>query len=196
MSPTLTVAPSPATRALGLLGILGGAWLAAWILPFLPWGPEWVNLRLIALNLGAVAIVIALARRLPASSHVALAISAAALLSNLWYLAMVVFSVGRPVLPEPDPGFRLVMFWAGVAMWLADMAFGAMATRFGGVARWGALALAVGSALGFLGMDRLGLVQGQYRENRRPPRSRHHPPARLDPARPRRGHPAATRARA
>jgi hypothetical protein len=49
-------------------------------------------------------------------------------------------------------------------MWWADAAFGVVAARLGGMARWGGLALAAGSVAGFLGMDRLELVAGPYRE--------------------------------
>jgi hypothetical protein len=159
------VAPTRSTRVLGLLGILGGAWLVAWLLPFIPWGPEGINLRLVAFNVGAIAIVVALSRRLPPTARLASAIAALTVLANGWYLLMVVVSIGRPVPPEPDPVFRLIWFWVGVAMWWADAAFGVAALRLSsGVAQWGAAALAAGSVLAFLGMDRLELVAGPYRE--------------------------------
>src|SRR5262245_8466038 len=101
------VAPSRSTRVLGLAGILGGAWIVAWLLPFVPWGPEGINLRLVAFNVGAIAIALALARRLAPSARLAVAIAAATVLANAWYLLMVVLSIGRPVPPEPDPDFRL-----------------------------------------------------------------------------------------
>lgn len=158
------VAPTRSTRVLGILGILGGAWLVAWLLPFIPWGPEGINLRLVAFNVGAIAIVVALSRHLPPTARLAAAIAAVTVLANGWYLLMVVLSMGRPVPPEPDPDFRLIGFCAGVAMWWADAAFGVVALRFRGLARWGAAALAAGSVLAFLGMDRLELVAGPYRE--------------------------------
>ncbi len=161
---SLSVAPSRWTRLLGLVGIVGGAWIVAWLLPFIPWGPEGVNLRLMAFNLGAIAIVIALARRLPSSARLAAAIASLAVLANAAYLLMAVLSLGRPVPPQPDPAFRLTWFWVGVAMWWADAAFGFVALRFGGIARLGAAALAVGSVLAFLGMDRLELVIGPYKD--------------------------------
>lgn len=161
---SLTIAPSRATRVLGLAGILGGAWLVAWLLPFIPWGPEGVNLRLVAFNVGAIAIVVALSRRLPATARLAAAIAAITVLANAWYLLMVILGIGRPVPPQPDHDFRLIGFWAGVAMWWADAAFAVVALRFGGIARLGAAALAAGSVLAFLGMDRLELVAGPYRD--------------------------------
>ena len=98
---------------------------------------------------------------------------------------MVVLSVGRPALPEPDPEFRLVMFYAGLAMWLANSAFGFVALRLGGVPRWGALALAVGSLLAILGMSHLELsVADEPDDLRTPGPDRYRPERdRLDPAR-------------
>ena len=116
-------------------------------------------LRLVLFNLGAIAVVVALYRRQAAvGSRLLGLVASAAVLANTWYLVMVVLSVGRPALPEPDPEFRLVMFYAGLAMWLADSAFGFVALRLGGVPRWGALALAVGSLLAILGMSHLELT--------------------------------------
>jgi hypothetical protein len=43
-------------------------------------------------------------------------------------------------------------------MWLADAAFGLVSLRLGVVSRLGALALAVGSVLAIMGMDRFGLT--------------------------------------
>ena len=120
MGHSLSVAPSRTTRVLGLTGILGGVWLVAWLLPSIPWGPDGINLRLVAFNVGAIAIVVALSRRLPASSALAAAIVPITALANAWYLLMVILSIGRPVPPEPDPDFRLIGFWAGVAMWWAS----------------------------------------------------------------------------
>lgn len=155
--------PGSAIRALGILGIVGGLWLDAWLLPSVPWGPDGINLRIMAFNAGAIAVVLGLAAgRAALSSRLALTVAAAAVLANAWYLVWDVLSIGRPAPPEPDPTFRLVWFWAGVAMWWADAAFGVVAVRLGGIARWGALALAIGSILAFLGMDRLGLVAGPY----------------------------------
>ena len=144
-------------RILGTAGILGGAvLLAAFVLDI----PGSVNvLRLGLFNLGAIAVVVAVHRRQarPGSALDRL-VATAAVFANGWYLVMVLLSVGRPMPPEPDPDFRLVMFYAGLSMWLADSAFGFVTLRHRGVLRWGALALAVGSLLAILGMDRLELT--------------------------------------
>jgi hypothetical protein len=158
---SLAASPSISTRLLGILGILGGLVLVAAFLPSLPWNNELFQLRLVLFNAGAIAIAIAVHRRQAAASRrLSLAVAIPVILANAWYIAMVVLSIGRPQFPAPDPEFRLVMFYAGGAMWLADAAFGFVTWRLHTVTRWGALALAIGSLLAFLGMDRLELVRG------------------------------------
>ena len=146
-----------ADRVLGAAGILGGAvLLAAFVVDI----QDSVNvLRLVLFNLGAIGFVVATYRRqAPPGSRLFRLVASAAVLANAWYLVMVLLSVGRPVLPEPDPDFRLAMFFAGLAMWLADSAFGFVSLRGGGLGRWGSLALAVGSLLAILGMSHLELT--------------------------------------
>ncbi len=154
---SLAASPSTSSRMLGLVGILGGAFLlAAFVIDI---APGFNVLRIVLFNVGAMAIVIAVHRRQASASHrLALAAAAPAVLANAWYLAMVLLSIGRPQPPEGDSDFRLVSFFAGVAMWLTDAAFGLVTLRLGAVARWGALALAIGSVLAFTGMDRLALT--------------------------------------
>jgi hypothetical protein len=144
-------------RILGTLGILGGtALLAAFVVGI----PGEINtLRLVAFNLGAMAVVVAVHRRQASiGPRLAWLAASVAVLANAWYLVMVVLSAGRPQLPDPDPEFRLVMFYAGLAMWLADAAFGFVTLRYRVATRWGALALAVGSLLAILGMSHLQLT--------------------------------------
>jgi hypothetical protein len=147
--------PSTSSRVLGLAGILCGAVLLAPLLPFGLVG--YGALRIILFNVGSIAIVIGVHRR-QASAAPALAVLGAipALLANAWYLAMTMLaSDGR----QPFAGdFGLVYFFAGLAMWLTDAAFGFVTLRLGVVTRWGALALAVGSLLVITGIDRLGLT--------------------------------------
>ena len=135
--------------------------LVAAFLPNVSWGWELNNLRLVLFNAGAIAIAIAVHRRQVAvSRRLTLTVASAVVLANAWYMAMVVMSIGRPQFPAPDPEFRLVMVWAGVAMWWADAAFGLVTWRLGAVMRWGALMLAVGSAIAFTGMGHLEMVRG------------------------------------
>ena len=157
MTSSLVAAPSLPNRALGAAGILGGVVLLAAFVVAIP--GDMNTLRLVLFNLGAIAVVTAVQRRHGATgSQTALVVASAAVLANAWYLVMVVLSVGRPTPPSPDPDFRLVMFYAGLAMWLADAAFGFVSLRLGLVTRWGALALGLGSLLAILGMSHLELT--------------------------------------
>ena len=159
---SLAESPSSSTRLLGIVGILGGLVLVAAFLPNLPWTPELTGLRIVLFNAGAIAIAFAVHRRqAPISRRLSLAVAVAVILANAWYLGTVVLSIGRPQPPDADPEFRLVGFFAGVAMWWADAAFGLVAWRLRAVTRWGAAALAIGSILAFTGMDRLELVRGE-----------------------------------
>lgn len=119
--------------------------------------PDLNSLRLVLFNAGAMAIVIAVHRRqAPAAPALALLAAVPAFIANGWYLVMVVLAIGTLHPFAGDNG--LVFFAAGAAMWLTDAAFGLVTLRLNVVARWGALALAIGSVLAFTGMDRLELT--------------------------------------
>jgi hypothetical protein len=154
--------PTTQDRVLGILGIVGGAMLLAIWAPGFPWGAESIGpLRLVLFNAGAIAIVIAVHRRqLSTSPRLSTAAAVPAILANTWYLVMIVLSIGRPVFPEPDPGFRPILFYAAIALWLTDAAFGLVALRIGVVSRWAALALAIGSVLALAGVGGLGFTTG------------------------------------
>ena len=143
------------TRLLGLAGILGGAVLLAAFVIEIP--PGMNDARLVVFSLGAIAVVVGLNRREVTTSRTPLHVaSIAAVVANAWHLSMVVLSIGRESLFAGD--FGLVSFYAALAMWLADAAFGVVALRSGVASRWGPLALAIGSVLAIAGMDRLGLT--------------------------------------
>ncbi len=155
---SLSTSPSTLNRLLGLAGVLGGAvLLAVFVIDI---GPELNALRLALFNLGAIAIVVAVhMRQVTVAPRLSLLGAVPALIANAWYLGMIVLSIGRP---QPFAGdFGLVWFYAGVAMWLADALFALVTLRIGVLARWGALALAIGSPLALLGIDRLGLVSAE-----------------------------------
>ena len=155
MTHALATSPSASTRILGMAGIVGGGvLLAAFVVEV---APDLNNLRLVLFNLGVIAIVVAVHRRqVAAAPTLARGVAGATVLANAWYLSMVVLSMDRPSSFAGE--FGLVFFWAGVAMWLTDAAFGVVTLRLGLVTRWGALALAVGSVLAFTGIDRLELT--------------------------------------
>ncbi len=158
---SLAEPPSPITRVLAVAGLVGGGLLVAAFLPFVPWGTlDVFNLRLVGFNLGAVAIAIAMARRLsPDAPRLALAGAIPAIVANAWYLVMVLRLVALP--GEPGPGDY--GFWfdvAATAMWLGDAWFGAVVAWIGGGTRWLGVAMAVGSVFAWSGLSRLGLVSG------------------------------------
>jgi hypothetical protein len=153
---SLTTSPPASSRVLGLAGILGGVVLIAALLIDL--SPELNTLRLILFNAGAMAVVIGVHRRQVAAAPIlAWAVATAALVANAWSLAMVVLPAGG-IDPLGAGGFGLVLFAMEVSMWLAHAAFGLVSFRLGVVSRLGALALAVGSVLAIMGIDRLGLT--------------------------------------
>lgn len=155
---SLGTGPTAASRALGLAGIVGGAVLLAPLV--LPFPPVAVNqVRLVLFGIGAIAIVVAVHRRqAPAGPRLALSGAIPAILANAWYILMVVLAIVRD---SPFSGdYGAVLFAAGIALWLGDAWFGIVTGRLGVVSRWGAAALAVGSLLAVLGIDRLGLVDG------------------------------------
>ena len=155
--------PSIATKALATLGVIGGFVLVLAFIPNVQLIWDFVIVRLVLFNAGAIAIGLTVHRRqAPRSPRLSLAAATAMILANAWYLVMLILSIDRPVFPEPDPEFRLVMFYAGMAMWLSDAAFGLVALRLGAVSRWAASALMIGSILALLGMDRFELVRGPF----------------------------------
>jgi len=161
MAHSLTEAPSIPTRALGLIGILGGVALVLAFIPNVSWIWDFVAVRLVLFNLGAIAIGLAAYRGgALGSGRASVTVAGAMMLANAWYLTMGIVGIGRPQFPDADPDFRLIGFYAGAAMWLADALFGYLIWRVGTLARWVGLALAVGSLFAFAGMDRLELVRG------------------------------------
>jgi hypothetical protein len=154
--------PSKGSRALGLIGLLGGIALVIALVPNLPWTATLFNQRLVLYNVGAIAIIVAVHRRqASAAPLLSAAVVLPAILANVWYAAMIVIGIDRPQPPQADPDYRWIAFVAGVAMWLADAAFAFVAFRLAVVPRWAALGLAIGSVLAMVGMDRLELVRGE-----------------------------------
>jgi hypothetical protein len=150
MAHSISLAPTPASRLLGLLGVLGGAFLlAAFVLEM---SPDVMNVRLVLFNLGAIAVVLAVHRRQsPVSPRLALAAAIPALVTNAAYLVIVVRLVAQP--GEPGPGdYGQIFAWAAGAMWLSDLWFGLVTLWLGAVSRISALALVVGSVFAFLRM--------------------------------------------
>ena len=152
--------PPRSMRIFGLLGVAGGALLAAAFVPSLPWTQELFNLRLVLFNVGAIAIAIAVHRRQATRGHaLSLAGTLPAVLANGWYLVLMLLEWTGP---DPYDGFGIEVVYAAAALWIADLWFGLVAARLGAVTRVGAIAVAVGAGLTSLGMGNLGLVDGPY----------------------------------
>ncbi len=155
MPPTRTTPPSIVTRALGVVGMLGGLGLLAAFVIDLP--SAWNTARLVLFSAGAIAVATAAyGQQVSLSRALALAGTIPVVVMNGLWIAWILLAVGRE---RPFAGdFGLVGSWAGLAFWLADAWFGVMALRIGVLWRWSVLILAGGSLMAFTGMDRLGLT--------------------------------------
>jgi hypothetical protein len=152
---SLTVPPSTSSRLLGLIGIVGGAFLlAAFVVDI---APDVNVFRGIMFPVGAMAIVLAVHRRQSSTAPtLAFAGAAPAFVANVWTLGMMLLTIGNP---HPFAGVLGWMgFWGAVAMWLGDAWFGLVTLRLGVATRWGALALAIGSLFAVAGLDRFELT--------------------------------------
>ncbi len=144
-----------ATRALGVVGMLGGIGV---LLAFVVEIPPALNTARIVLSLcGAIAIGVALyGRQAFASRRLALAGTIPLIVTNGWYIVWVLLSFGRE---RPFAGdFGLVGFYAGLAFWLSDAWFGLAALQIRVVVRPALVFLLVGSLLAITGIDRLAFT--------------------------------------
>jgi hypothetical protein len=156
MAHSMSMAPSPASRILGLLGILGGAGLLVAFVIQIPADTNYI--RLFVFGLGGIAVVVAVhLRQLSVAPLLSLAAAVPALLCATWLFVMEVLLTGRQP-PVFGGTFGWVFFSASLAAWLAYAWFGLVSLYLRQVTRIGSAALAVGSLLGVLGIDRLGLV--------------------------------------
>jgi hypothetical protein len=156
---TAIASPSLTTRALGAAGVLGGIVLLSVFVTDIRPDLNWM--RLVLFNVGAIAVGIAMARRAMPPAAAVVITAGAVVITNAMHLGMTVLSLG---VERPFAGdFGLLFFWITLGMWLSDASFGAvLASRrhltSGLAGRGGAVALAVGSLLAIIGMDRIGLV--------------------------------------
>lgn len=156
--------PSGLTRLLGVVGVAGGLGILAafvasdLIFETLPW---LITVRILLFNIGAIAIIAGLEASAGATGSRSRSVIAwAAALSNAWYAGMTML----PVIGwAPFAGdHHIVGFLAGLAMWVTDAAFGLAVARRGGFLRVAGLTLALGSVMTLLGIDRLGLTNGEF----------------------------------
>jgi hypothetical protein len=155
MTPAIAPSLSAPSSLLGLLGIIGGAVLLAAFLIEIPPGLNVVRLALYLV--GAMSVVVAVhQRQVAVSPRLASLAATAAVVANAVVLLREILPYGPWHPFAGDNG--LVLFYASIAMWVTDAAFGLVALRLGMVTRWGAVALALGSTFAIAGIDRLGLT--------------------------------------
>ncbi|HUP83714.1 MAG TPA: hypothetical protein VM284_05960 [Candidatus Limnocylindria bacterium] len=157
---SLTLAPTPAARLLGLLGVLGGAFLLLGFIQLDAWTPDLFNLRLLVFNLGAIAIAIGVhMRQSKAGRLLSLSGAIPVVVANAVYLVftlMLVAKLGQLGAGDYQP--VLLFFLSAAAMWLSDAWFGLVTFRLRVLNRWSALALVIGSLAAFVGMGNFGLA--------------------------------------
>ena len=169
-----TFEPTRGMRLLGLFGVVGAV-LLLWA--YLSWDPFtnetlW-TIRLVVFALAGAAIALAFYRRqAQAAPTLALLTTAFVVIASIWYAAWIVISlnVERPFIGT----FGLVGLFAGIALWTSPTvwAIGLLHTgaAWAGMSRGLALAtrigtiLLVGSIAGWLGDDRLGMVDSLWGE--------------------------------
>jgi hypothetical protein len=154
---SISVAPTPASRLLGILGVLAGALILVGFLGLigLNISPDLFNLRLVLYNLGVIAVVFGVHRRQSrAGKRLALSGAVPAALSNFAYMLVILRVVAQPGEVGPGP-FQPIILTTAVtsAMWLSDAWFGVVTLKLGVLNRWSAMALLVGSLAALAGMD-------------------------------------------
>ncbi len=153
---SLSMAPTPVGRALGVLGVIGGAFLLVTFLG-VSINPDLFNLRLVLFNIGAVAVVLAVhLRQRTVAPRLSLVGAIPAVLANAAYLILITRLVAQPGDLGPGDYGPFIPYVAG-AMWLSDLWFGVVTFRLGVLSRMSSAALVIGSTAAFAGMGVFGL---------------------------------------
>ena len=156
MTASRTPLPSIGTRALGVVGILGGLGL---LTAFVVEIPSALNsVRLVLFCAGAIAIAIAaLGRHAAVSRRLALAGTIPLVVANAVYIAWILLSLGEE---RPFAGdFGIVGLLGGLRLLARGCVVrGRSRCGSGSCGAWAALVLVAGSLLAILGIDRLGLT--------------------------------------
>jgi hypothetical protein len=166
-----TFEPTRSMRWLGLVGLAGGILLLWAFISFNPFETQAANtVRLVTFALGQAAIALAFYRRLAlAAPRLAFVTTALVVFGGVGYALWVVLALW---VPSPFSGsFGALNFFGNGLLWLSAALFGAvllrtgvvskgMTRRLGLAARFGAIAL-IGSSFGWIGDDRLGLVDSE-----------------------------------
>lgn len=161
-------------RLLGLFGIVGAGLLLWAFVSFNPFADQRVNsIRLIAFSLTGAAIALAFHRRQAlVAPRLALLTTGAVVIAGAWNATWVILSNGAT---SPFMGtFGLIGLFAGIALWVTPSiwAIGLLHTgaAWRGMSRNRALltkigaTILIGSIVGWLGDDRLGLIDSLWGE--------------------------------
>jgi len=167
-----TFEPTRTMRLLGLLGIAGAGLLLWAFISFNPFDDPAINrIRLVTSALAGAAITLAFYRRQAvAAPNLALLTTAGVVIAGIWYATTVIVSasVDHPFLGT----FGLMNMFANIALWVtpAIWAIGVLHTgaAWQGMSRNQALVTKLGvvsllgSIVGWLGDDRLGMVDSLW----------------------------------
>jgi hypothetical protein len=160
MGHSLDIRPTPLSRVLGAIGVVGGVLLLIGYVDLDFWTSDIFNFRLVLFNLGAIAVALAsYSWHFAVSRPLAHLTAAPVIVANAAYLVFTVKLVAQPGNLGPGDFQPLNLFiLTAAAMWLSDAWFGLMTYRFGVLNRWSALALVVGSIGAFMGMGVFGIA--------------------------------------
>ena len=167
-----TFEPTRSMRLLGLFGLVGAALLLWAFVSFNPFGDPALNrVRLVLFALAGAAISLAFyPRQAAAAPTLGLLTTGAVAIAGVWYVTWILLAPG---VPSPFIGtFGLVNLFANVALWVTPTVW-AIGMLHTGAAWRGmgrnlrlttklGLTLLLGSAIGWLGDDRLGLVDSLW----------------------------------
>lgn len=166
--------PTRTMRLLGLFGVVGAVLLLWAFVSFNPFADAALNqLRLMVFALAGAAISLAFHRRQAfVAPTLAVLTTAAVVISGLWYVTWILLAPG---VESPHIGtFGFVNLLAGIALWVSPAAWAIGQLHTGaawqGMARNTKLvtklgiAILIGSLVGWLGDDRLGLVDSLWGE--------------------------------
>ena len=169
-----TFEPTRSMRMLGLFGILGAALLLWAFISFNPFQDPAVNrVRLVLFGLAGGAIALAFYRRQAlVAPTMALLATAGVVIAGIWYAATVIVSTG---VDHPFIGpFGFVTLLAGMALWITPAIWSIAMLHTG--AGWQGmtptrtlvmkvgLSVLIGSIVGWIGDDRLGMVDSLWGE--------------------------------
>lgn len=166
-----TFEPTTTMRWLGVVGLAGGVLLLFAFVSFEPFQALPANTaRLVTFALGQAAVAVAFYRRMSlVAPRLASVVTALVVFGGVGYAIWVILALW---VSSPFAGtFGALNFFGNGLLWLSAAVFGAALLRTGAVstgvpgwlglaARLGAIAL-LGSAFGWLGDDRLGLVHSE-----------------------------------